>query len=196
MQKVLLHFSFKRAYIFVQFPKVRQHFMDFQHPTKRENICLNFICYSLQTVPVMALFMWVYITAISISKLCTVCQCLWNLFQMKFYVLTRTFWMLIFLNQSVTSLQAQISTENRGTMLYSLNHCAFTKRKLCRCFVQSSFVFLCVCSPKCKWLMAYSHVYALFLHAKPFLTSWEADYCIPVPGQLPCPIMSHLTADT
>lgn len=53
-KKVLLHFSFKRAYIFVQFTKVRQHFTD---PTKRKNICLNFIFYCLQTLPVMALLM-------------------------------------------------------------------------------------------------------------------------------------------
>lgn len=65
--------------------------MDFQHPTKRENICLNFICYSLQTVPVMALFMWVYITAISISKLCSLSVFMKYVPDEVLYVLTRTF---------------------------------------------------------------------------------------------------------
>lgn len=53
---------------------------------QHKEITVNFIFYNIQRIPKIILFIYVYIIALSITKLCTICQCLWIMFQMKFYM--------------------------------------------------------------------------------------------------------------
>lgn len=73
MSKSSLNFIHKRAYAVFN---ILMSDMDLQHPTQVRETPLNFIFYNFQTIPDITLFIYVYIIALSIKKLCTVCQCL------------------------------------------------------------------------------------------------------------------------
>lgn len=72
MSKSSLNFIHKRAHAVVNILRYDM-FMDLQ---KLRKISLNLIFYNFQIIPDIILFVCVYIIALSIAKLCTICQCL------------------------------------------------------------------------------------------------------------------------
>lgn len=83
MSKSSLNLINKRAYAVVNVLKYDD--VSWIYSIQHKEIPLNFIFYN-QMIPKITLFIYVYIIALSITKLCTICQCLWIMFQMKFYM--------------------------------------------------------------------------------------------------------------